>query len=299
MGDTSKATEARKQQAIARREELEKQEKKDALESSIIRRYGEFLPSNTADPVGVYRLWQKSIFAELPDDVKPDDTIMYFVVSQARAAGIDARVPNQIYAIPYKNKKTGVIKWTVIIGIQGMVTIAEGTHMYGGCTKPEYEFGVDDNGNEDRSKIISCTIGVHKIIQGIPSTSFATAYFDEYNTGNNLWRPVDSKKEVSDFQDGKYVGKKEIDDPGKPKTMIAKVARAQALRATFSACAGLYVAEEMERDAIDGEIVTPDVRKLIDEATDRTQLKELLSGLPIDDKRRIAPLVSKKLKELA
>jgi hypothetical protein len=59
------------------------------------------------------------------------------------------------------------------------------------------------------------------------------------------------------------------------------------------------VAEEMERDAIDGEIVTPDVRKLIDEATDRTQLKELLSGLPIDDKRRIAPLVSKKLKELA
>lgn len=287
MGDTTKAIEARKKNAAKRR-----------AVSTIEQRYGHLLPEGI-DPATVYKLWQRSVFAELPDGVEPDDSILYFVVSQAAAAGIDATVPNQIYAIPYKNKKTGVVKWTVIIGIQGMVTIAERTGMYGGCTKPEYEFGLDENGNPDYNKIISCTVGVHKIVQGVPSTSFATAYFDEYDTGKNLWRPVDSTKEVSNYVDGKYAGKIEVPDPGKPKTMIAKVARAQALRAAFSACAGLYLHEEMERaNVVDGEVVVPDVRGAIEGARDREELQEVLGNLSVEDKKRVAPLISKRLKEL-
>jgi phage recombination protein Bet len=283
MSDTTAATEARKQQALVKKKEVE-----------IKKRYGQYLPDNTIDPIGVYRLWQKSIFAELPDDIPPDDTIMYFVVSQAAAAGIDARIPRQIYAIPYKNHKTGQVKWTTIIGIEGMVTIAERTGMYGGCTKPEYEFGVDETGAVDRTKIISCTIGVQKVVQGIVTTSYATAYFDEYDTGKNLW--VAAEGETKQNQKGESYQAA----GGKPKTMIAKVARAQALRATFSACAGLYIAEEVERgDIIDGELVVPDVRKRIEAATTRSEFQEVLSSLSVEDKKRVAPLISERLKELS
>lgn len=280
MADTSRATEARKAKALARREESEQAEKRTQAELDVIKRYGEFLPGNSVDPVGVYKLWQKSIFAELPDGIKPDDTIMYFVVSQARAAGIDPRVPRQIYALPYKNHKTGTVKWTVVIGVEGMVTIAERTGQFGGFTKPEFEFGEkktqDDFGAIDRDDIISCTIGAQKIVQGIVTTSYATVYFKEYDTGKNLWL-------------------------SKPKTMLAKVAKVQALRQTFSACAGLYIAEEIANehdDAIDGEVIVPDVRERIENATSREELQEILSSLTIEDKKRVATRVGERLKEL-
>lgn len=309
MADTSKATEARKANALARRKASEEIGKRTEAEMSIIKRYGEFLPSNAVDPVGVYKMWKKSIFAELPDGIEADDTIMYFVVSQARAAGIDPRVPNQIYAIPYKNNKTGVVKWTVIVGMQGMVTIAENTGQFGGFTKPEYEFGVkvdkenpDSFGEPDYDKIISCTVGAQKVVQGIVTTSYATVYFDEYTTDKNLWRSTNATKEVADYQDGKYVGKKMVSDGGKPKTMLAKVAKVQALRQTFSACAGLYIAEEVaatnHEDAINGEIVVPDVKLRIEAAGTREELQEILSELTIEDKKRVAPLISERLKEL-
>lgn len=301
MADTTAATEARKKKALERREESRKASIHTQTEMEVIKRYGEFLPSNSVDPIGVYRLWKQSIFAELPDGIEADDTILYFVVSQARAAGIDPRVPRQIYAIPYKNKKTGTVKWTVIIGVEGMVTIAENTGSFGGFTKPEYEFGVkptdpahpESFGEPDYTKIISCTIGVQKVVQGIVTTSYATAYFDEYDTGKNLWAPADGgTRKNREGEEYKLAG-------GKPKSMIAKVAKVQALRQTFSACAGLYVAEEIDHEnIIEGEMVIPDVKKEIEEATSTDELQRILSKVTIEDKKRIAPLISGRLKEL-
>ena len=100
MSDTTKATEARQANAVARREENDEARKRTAAELTIIKRYGEFLPENTVDPVGVFNLWKKSIFGDEP----ADDTIMYFIVAQAKAAGIDVRIPKQIYAIPFNHK---------------------------------------------------------------------------------------------------------------------------------------------------------------------------------------------------
>jgi hypothetical protein len=294
MPDTSKATEARKASALARREQQQAEQARNSAEQNVLKRYGNFLPANTVDPIGVYKLWQKSIFG----DEEPDDTIMYFVVAQAKAAGIDARVPRQIYAIPYnRNIKMPdgswrqEKQWTVIVGIEGLTTIAENTGQYGGCTKPEYEFGTltseQSFGEPDYNKIISCSIGVHKIVQGVQTTSYQTIYFDEYTTDKNLWTAVGKKNDK-----GKDIG-------GKPKSMIKKVALAHALRATFSACAGLYVAEEVERqNIVDGELVTPDIKDDIAKITSIDEIKQLMSGLSTEDKKRVAPLITEKLKEL-
>ena len=75
-------------------------------------------------------------------------------------------------------------------------------------------------------KIISCSVTIEKQTGTHIGKFTAKVYFDEYNTGKNLW--------VS-----------------KPRTMICKVAEMHALR---SACpeemAQVYVEEEMQKEAI-------------------------------------------------
>ena len=312
MSDTTKATEARKANALARRNEEQQALSRNEAEVSIVKKFGEFLPAK-ADPVEVYRLWKKSIFGEFYEEA--DDSIMYFIVSQAKFAGIDVRMARQIYAIPFnKNYKdaNGIWKqkkeWTVITGIEALTGIAERTGQYGGCTEPKYEFGTkapdannpDSFGEPDYNKIISCTVGVHKIVQGVATTSYATAYFDEYDTGKNLWRPANATKRKAIYEGGKKTDQyEEVSDGGKPKTMIAKVARAQALRAAFPACAGMYVSEEMERaEPIDGTVVTPEIEQNINEVKNGVEMRQLMDGLSVEDKKRAAPLIASKLKEL-
>lgn len=309
MGDTKAATEARKKNAMIRKEEDQVALSTATAEAQILKKFGEFMPAGAADPIAVYKLWKKSIFGEFFEDA--DDTIMYFIVSQAKMAGIDVRIPKQIYAIPFNKKfKDGdgqwqtKKEWTVITGIEGLTTIAERTGQFGGCTEPKYEFGTKTTeegfGEPDYDKIISCTVGVHKIVQGIDNVSYATAYFDEYTTEKNLWRPASATKKKAIYENGQKTGGfEEVPDGGKPKTMIAKVARAQALRAAFSACAGMYVAEEVERgEVIDGELVTPDIEQAIKEVKSGTEMKQLMDGMSIVDKKRAAPLIAERLKEL-
>lgn len=309
MPDTTKATEARKANAAARREEDQVALSTVTAETQILKKFGEFMPVGAADPIAVYKLWKKSIFGEFFEDA--DDTIMYFIVSQAKLAGIDVRIPKQIYAIPFNKKFKDADghwqtkkEWTVITGIEGLTTIAERTGQYGGATEPKYEFGTKNTeegfGEPDYDKIISCTVGVHKIVQGVSNISYATAYFDEYTTDKNLWRPARATKEIDEWKDGKKTGQRlTVPDGGKPKTMIAKVARAQALRAAFSACAGMYVAEEVERgEVIDGELVTPDIEKAIAEVKSGTEMKQLMDGMSVEDKKRAAPKIAERLKEL-
>ena len=71
-------------------------------------------------------------------------------------------------------------------------------------------------------KVDSCTVTVHKKIDGVVGDFTATVYFDEYTTGKNQWA-------------------------SKPRTMIAKVAEMHALRMAFpEELAKTYVQEEME-----------------------------------------------------
>lgn len=308
MGNTDKAIEARKANALARREQEAAAGKRTDAELSIVKKYGEFLPPN-ADPIAVYQLWKKSIFGEFFEDA--DDSIMYFVVAQAKLAGIDVRMARQIYAIPFNKKFKNANgewdtkkEWTVITGIDALTAVAERSGNFGGFTKPEYEFGVladqESFGQPDYNKIISCTVGVHKVVQGVLTTSYATAFFDEYDTGKNLWRAAGATKKKDVWQNGRKTGEQEeVPDGGKPKTMLAKVARAQALRAAFPACAGLYVAEEMEKaEPIDGQIVTPDLENTIKEVNTQGEMRQLMDTLTVEDKKRAAPMIAERLREI-
>lgn len=257
-----------------------------AEQKKIIReRFGAYLPKR-ADPIKMYRLWKGSIF---PDPDKADDNVMLFVLQQAQAAGIDPTVPKQIYALPFNTKvkdAEGNERWetkhNIVIGIEGMVTIAENTGQYGGTTRPEYEFGTDANGKTDIKQIISCTIGVHKVVKGVLVTSEQTVYFDEYTTGKNLW--------VS-----------------KPKTMIKKVAHAHAIRAAFSACKGLSIAEEFDRnDVIDidsrGNVIevnsTGDLQKKANACNTIEELQSWYDGLSPQDKQKAQAFVERRFADL-
>lgn len=255
-------------------------------QKKVIRsRYGEFIPKG-ADPIKMYRQWKASIFA---DPEKADDEVMAFVLAQANAAGIDPTIPKQIYALPFNTKvkdKDGrehwEIKHNIVIGIEGMVTIAENTGQYGGTTRPEYKFSLDENGNENTDDPISCTIGVHKIVQGVLVTSEQTVYFKEYTTGKNLWT-------------------------SKPLTMIKKVAHAHAIRAAFSAVKGLNIVEELERnDVIDmdsnGNVIetnsTADLQKKVRACKTVEELQKFYDSLSPVDKQKAQSLVEARFSEL-
>lgn len=187
--DTSAATEAKKRNAELRKT------------------FGEFIPDGS-DPQKIYDQWNAALFGERQlAEGKNKDEILLFALGQAKIAGIDLRVAGQMW-INEEGK--------VITSIEGMVTIAEKTNKYGGTTRPEYEFG------EDGKTIVSCTMGVHKLLGEHLVVSEQTVYFGEYDTGEGFWQT-------------------------KPATMIKKVCHAHCLRASFSMCNGMYIAEEVEK----------------------------------------------------
>jgi len=70
-----------------------------------------------------------------------------------------------------------------------------------GKDAPTYQ--IDDNGN-----VISCSVTVYKVVEGLRCGFTSLVFFKEYSTGKNLWT-------------------------SKPMTMIAKVAEMHALRMAF------------------------------------------------------------------
>lgn len=83
-----------------------------------------------------------------------------------------------------------------------------------GKDAPIYQF--DDKGN-----VMSCSITVYKIVDGVRCPFTALVFFKEYTTGKNLWA-------------------------SKPMTMIAKVAEMHALRMAFpEELSQAYVEEEV------------------------------------------------------
>lgn len=226
----------------------------------IIDRFGNLIP-NGVDPVKAYKLWVNNVFT---GDKAPSTEQVFLTINQAVRAGLDPLIPRQIYAVPYTNKETGSITWTTIIGVEGFIWIAESTGQYGGHTKPEYEFKQDGSP-------LSCTIGVHKIVQGVPSTSYQTVYFDEY------YAP---KKNKRGEEYGLWVEK--------PLTMLKKVALVHALRATFAKCGGFYIIDEIR------ENTKEEIRKEI-EATTKKELAEEFSKLNLEEKKAFAEQYREKI----
>lgn len=118
-----------------------------------------------------------------------------------------------IYAIPFNSR--GGSSYSLVTSISYARKLAMRSGQVG---KSSPVFEEDKNG-----RIISCTVTVKRMVNNYVGDYSATVYFNEYNTGRNLWKT-------------------------KPRTMIAKVAEMHALR---SACPEemslLYIQEEYEK----------------------------------------------------
>ncbi|WP_457635819.1 recombinase RecT [Persephonella sp.] len=116
-----------------------------------------------------------------------------------------------VYAIPFKGEYSLVtsIDYARKVGMRSGVV---------GVSEPIYE--EDENG-----KIISCTITVKRKFGDYVGDYTAKVYFDEFNTGYNLWK-------------------------SKPRIMIAKVAEMHALRkACPEELSQHYTEEEFQMEA--------------------------------------------------
>jgi phage recombination protein Bet len=121
---------------------------------------------------------------------------------------------SQLYFIKYKNRKTGEEKVSYVTSIDGYRIIAHRTGMFDGIDEPTYTF--DKNG-----ALESCTVRLYR--KDSEHAFAATVDFKEYNAGRNLWLTM-------------------------PKTMLAKVAEAHALRKAFPQdLSGVYTQDEMDQ----------------------------------------------------
>ncbi len=122
-----------------------------------------------------------------------------------------------VYAIPFKNHKTGEETYTLVTSIDYMRQKATGVVGKSAPTFTYYD-------NDSKNSIESCSVTIKRKVDGEIGEWTATVFFDEYNTSKNLW--------IS-----------------KPRTMIAKVAEAHALRmAAPQEMSKLYVEEEFEKE---------------------------------------------------
>ena len=123
-----------------------------------------------------------------------------------------------VYAIPFKDRYSLItsIDYARKLGMRSGVV---------GKSEPTIE---EKDGN-----VISCTVTIKRKVNDYVGDYTAKVYFDEYNTGKNLWLT-------------------------KPRTMICKVAEMHALR---SACPEemdkVYVEEEMQKGRQDLHGPTP------------------------------------------
>ncbi len=164
-----------------------------------------------------------------------------------------------VYAIPFRETYSLVtsIDYARKIGMRSGVV---------GKSKPEFE--------EKDDKILSCTITVKRKVDEYIGEYSATAFFNEYSTGRNLWT-------------------------SKPRTMIAKVAEMHALRmACPEELAQVYIEEDYQAEAIIvDDKITEEIKKQIDEAKTVEDLKVIYKkneGLG----KEFAKLVTAKKQEL-
>lgn len=158
-----------------------------------------------------------------------------------------------IYAIPYGNTYSLVtsIDYARKVGMRSGVI---------GKTKPEFE--------EKDEKIISCTVTVKRKLDDHVGEYTETVFFDEYNTGRNLWKT-------------------------KPRTMIAKVAEMHALRmACPEELSQSYTEEEVQKEAT---IEAPAIdltsyEEKLKATKNLDELKKVWADMPVEAKQKLETL---------
>jgi len=161
-----------------------------------------------------------------------------------------------IYAIPFKDKY-GNQTYSLVSSIDNVRKIAMRSGL-AGKSKPEFE-------ELENGKIISCTITVKRNVDGIIGDYTAQVFFDEYDTGKNIWFT-------------------------KPHTMIAKVAEMHALRSAFpEEISQQYIEEELRQETGNGLEVETYKGKL-ESTKSLAELRKVYASLPQQIKAELREL---------
>jgi phage recombination protein Bet len=173
----------------------------------------------------------KEQFAKGATDVELQ---MFLYVCQR--TGLDP-FSKQIHLVPRWDSKLGKEVRAVIIGIDGLRSVAERTGAYAGNSDPAFqgELEIEYTEKNFATKVekkmkmtvpARATVTVKKVVQGVICDFVSTAEWTEYYPGEKsgmMWRKM-------------------------PTNMLGKCAEAKALRKAFPAVmSGLYVQEEMHQ----------------------------------------------------
>lgn len=164
-----------------------------------------------ADPA-IMRALLKTTFKGL------DETAMRQAIFEGMVRGFKFKdfLEKNVYAIPFKEG------YSLVTSIDHARKIGMKSGIIG-KSAPEYSY-YDGTGEGGKPVIESCTITVKRRVAKDIGEYTATVFFEEYNTGRNLW--------VS-----------------KPRTMIAKVAEMHALRmACPEEMSQIYTPEELDKE---------------------------------------------------
>lgn len=184
-----------------------------------IEKFNDEINKELANPASV-RALMATTFKGL-DEVNMKKAILEGYI---RGATIQDFFEKNVYAIPFKDYKSGETGYSLIFSIDYSRKRGAKSGIVG-KEAPVFE--------EKDGKIISCSVTVKRKIGDYIGDYTATVFFDEYDTKKNLWVT-------------------------KPRTMISKVAESHALRmACPEELSQAYIEEEMDGgnviDAIDGD----------------------------------------------
>lgn len=243
-------------------------------------------------PAGVDgRVWARVLKQQLlsarSDGKEPSDEDLLYFAQVSKSTGLDP-VKREIYGI-YRNVKqkdgTYQPKLSIQTGIDGFRSTAEKSGKFAGSKEPEFEYNEDLKisvkfGDADKIVPNRSRVSVMKVVgDRVIDTTRAANWVDYYPGNTNdgmMWRKL-------------------------PETMLSKVAEAQALRAAFPNCEGLYLAEEFHQPDEPQEKGT-DMQKIVEEvkaAKSLDELMALLHGLSLEQQRQIMELSNARAQELA
>ena len=173
----------------------------------------------------------------------------------------------EIYLVPY-NTKNGT-QYHTIVGIDGLQLKAARTQQFAGCDAEQYDLtstGLYKTAAElkaAKQRPVTCTVTVYRVIGGVRCPFVATVVFDEYYPAVAKGSDQYSKAATMPFN------------------MIAKCARAKALKMAFSdELSGLHIEEEQaafEDTTIQAASVNPAA------GIDREELAQLIAACETTD----------------
>ena len=210
----------------------------------------EYLLETKANPKALNALLETTFKGFSPD-------LMQKAIFEGMLRGFTFKdfLQKDVYAVPFGNS------YSLVTSIDFARKIAMRSGL-AGKSAPIYQ-------DAENGLPVSCTITVKRNSNGLIGEYTATVFFNEYNTGKNLWVKM-------------------------PRTMIAKVAEMHALRSAFP--------EEMAKQYITEEMQKPVEEVQAEENFDEYEAK-IKACKSVEEIKRIwasMPLVAKnKLKELA